>query len=53
VSGLLDRILLDVGHDNVRAGFRESGRDAEAYAGGGTRDDGGSAGDVHCGGPFD
>jgi hypothetical protein len=47
VGGLLGRVLLDVGHGNVGAGFRECGRDTKADAGSGTGDDGGSAGDVH------
>ena len=43
---LLDRVLLDIGHDHVGAGLGERGRDAEADAGRGAGDDGGLAGDV-------
>ena len=37
---LLDRILLDVGHHDVGAGFGEGRGDAEADAGSGAGDDG-------------
>ena len=47
MGGLLDGILLDVGHDDVGAGFRKRGRNAKANAGGRAGDDGGLAGDVH------
>ena len=47
MSRLLDRIFLDVGHDHVRTGLRERGRNAEANAGSSAGDDGGLAGDVH------
>ena len=53
MGGLLDRVLLDVGHDHVGAGFRERGRDAEANAGSGTGDDGGFTGDIHSVGLLD
>ena len=43
VGCLLDRVLLDVGHDDVGAGLGERGRDAEADAGRGAGDDGGLA----------
>ena len=53
VRRLLDRVFLDVCHDNVRAGLRERGRNAQADAGRGAGDDGGLAGDVyHPRGPF-
>jgi len=39
VGGLLDRVLLDVGHDHIGAAFRERGGDAEADAFGTTRYD--------------
>lgn len=52
MGGLLDQILLDVGHDHVGAGLREGGRDAETNAGRGAGDDGGFAGDIHSGGTF-
>ncbi len=48
----LDRLLLDVGHDNIGSGLGERRRDAEADAGGGARDDRGLAGYVdHSSGP--
>ena len=40
---LLDRVLLDVGHDDVGTGLGERGRDAETDAGSGAGDDGGLA----------
>ena len=46
VRRLLDRILLDVGHDDIGAGLGKRGRDAEPDAGGGAGDDRGLAGDV-------
>ena len=49
VRRLLDRVFLDVGHDDVGAGLGERGRDAEANAGRGAGDDGGLAGNVHEG----
>jgi hypothetical protein len=41
MGGLLDRVLLDVGHNHVGAGFRERSGYAKADAGSGTGDDGG------------
>src|SRR5215470_1448695 len=52
MSRLLDNILLDIGHDHIRTGLRERGRNAEANAGSGTGYDGGFAGDVHSRGAF-
>ena len=49
VSSLLDRVFLNVGHDDVGAGLREGGRDSEANARSGAGHDGGFAGDVHAG----
>jgi hypothetical protein len=48
MSRRFDRILLDIGHDHVRAGLRQRGRDAEANAGSSAGDNGGLARNVHC-----
>src|SRR5271165_2294558 len=46
MSGLLDRILLDIGQDHVRTGLCECCRNAEANAGSSAGYNGGLAGDV-------
>ena len=48
MSRLLDRILLYIGHDDVRTRLCKCGRNSEAYAGSSAGNDGGLAGDVHC-----
>jgi hypothetical protein len=48
MSCLLDRILLDIGHNHVGTSLGERGGNAEANAGSSTRYNGGLAGDVHA-----